>query len=89
MLECQARYIGEAITTLDRDQKTTLEVLKEKQESFNATIQKRLNESTMTTANCLSYFQTETGKIVTQWPGSTEDYAQATANFNISDFIWK
>jgi len=89
MLECQARYIGEAITTLDRDQKTSLEVLKKKQESFNATIQKRLNESTMTTANCLSYFQTETGKIVTQWPGSTEAYAQATANFNTSDFIWK
>ena len=89
MLECQARYIGEAITTLDKTKTTTLEVLKEKQKSFNIIIQKRLNQSTMTNANCLSYFQTETGKIVTQWPGSTEDYAQATANFNISDFIWK
>ena len=88
MLECQARYIGEAITILDKTKNTTLEVLEEKQLSFNANIQKRLNESTMSAENCLSYFQTKTGKIVTQWPGSTEDYAKATARLDTSDFIW-
>ena len=88
MLECQARYIGEAITTLDKTKNTTLEVL-EKKLSFNANIQKRLNESTMSAENCLSYFQTKTGKIVTQWPGSTEDYAKATARLDTSDFVWK
>lgn len=89
MLECQAHYIGEAITTLDKTKNTSVEVLEEKQQSFNLNIQKRLNESTMTSTNCLSYFQTRTGKIVTQWPGSTEDYARATARLDTSDFIWK
>ncbi|MEK9685370.1 MAG: NAD(P)/FAD-dependent oxidoreductase [Rhodospirillaceae bacterium] len=88
MLECQANYILQAITKLGDRRAVSLTVRKDRQDIFNATIQKRISESTMTANNCLSYFQTETGKVVTQWPGSTEDYTEATKTFDQDDFIW-
>ncbi len=89
MLECQARYITEAIQALDAKKTRSVMVRKERQDAFNADIQKRLSESTMTANNCLNYFQTETGKVVTQWPGSTQDYTVATAQLDENDFIWR
>lgn len=89
MLECQAAYVTQAIQELNQRPANSVEVRADIQSAFNARIQEKISRSTMTAENCLSYFQTESGKIVTQWPGSMLDYAEITRELHSTDYHWR
>jgi cation diffusion facilitator CzcD-associated flavoprotein CzcO len=80
MLESQFRYILGCLRT-----GRTLEVKKETQSAFNRELQERLRR-TVWNAGCDSWYQTEDGKQVTNWPGFTFAYRRATRRPDPRDF---
>ena len=86
MLECQANWIARALRHKRRKGLRTMEVTPEAQLRFNTELQARLGKTVMTADNCASYFQTPSGRIVTQWPGTMTSYALKTRRVRWKDF---
>ncbi|GAA0942171.1 NAD(P)/FAD-dependent oxidoreductase [Actinocorallia libanotica] len=80
MLESQFRYILGCLQTGG-----VLEVKKETQNAFNKDLQERMRR-TVWNAGCDSWYQTEDGKQVTNWPGFTFAYRRATRRPDLRDF---
>jgi cation diffusion facilitator CzcD-associated flavoprotein CzcO len=68
MLEGQIGYVVACLKRLQRGEIRTLDVKKTVQESFNATIQRRLKKSVWA-KGCNSWYLTAAGKNTTNWPG--------------------
>ena len=83
MLECQFRYVLEALSLL-RDAEA-LEVKREAANRFHHEVQDDLRK-TAWGAGCHSWYKTADGQIVNNWSGSVEDYKAATAHLNQSDY---
>lgn len=71
-LECQARYLGSALRTMTR-RGGALDVRSEVQDRYNAWLQSRAPAKTWE-SGCQNYYHSETGKLVTNWPGSSVLY---------------
>lgn len=84
MIECQGRYIVQALQAL-RD-KASLEVRPEVHERFNAQTQDRLKH-TVWNAGCSSWYHTADGRITNNWPGRTAEYRAMTAQFQPQDYL--
>ncbi|GAA2727148.1 NAD(P)/FAD-dependent oxidoreductase [Actinocorallia aurantiaca] len=80
MLESQFRYI---LGCLQID--GVLEVRKETQNAFNKNLQERMRR-TVWDAGCRSWYQTEDGKHVNNWPSFTFAYRRATRRPDPRDF---
>lgn len=87
ILECQARYIAAAAAKLKRTSGMTLSVRGDAQAAFNARVRRRLAKTVMAAPGCRSYFKTDSGEIVTQWPGFMLEYRFKTAFVNMRDFV--
>lgn len=86
MLEMQHRYIAQAIAYLREHPDASLEVRAERLAEFNAWLQHELEASSYS-ADCSSWYKNAAGKVINNWCGTADEYAQATAQFDLADFI--
>lgn len=86
MLECQARYIVDAIRTLRRKGARTLTVRENAQNRFIEEMTRRLAKTVPAMAICHTYFKTESGRITTQWPGYATEYRWRTRAVQLGDY---
>ena len=86
LLECQARYIAGAAKRLLRNRDIYMRLNDDVQTSYNASLQDRLTRTVVAHASCHSYFKTDSGDIVTQWPGFMLEYRMKTAFPRMRDF---
>ncbi len=86
MLECQARYIGQALQTMTREDLASIEVREDTHRRFNDSLQRRLRES-IWSGNCDSWYVDENGRIVNNWVGTTLEYRWRTRRFAARDHV--
>jgi len=91
MIECQTRYIVDAIKQ-QRTQRCQagggiLEVKESVQQTYNQNIQKNL-EGTVWQSGCASWYKSEDGKNFTLWPHSTVKYYFNTLSMNAKNYRW-
>jgi cation diffusion facilitator CzcD-associated flavoprotein CzcO len=84
ILESAANLVVDAVRRLARHG-GSLEVSASAQELFNARIDAELDRSVWT--KCDSYFRSPSGRIVTQWPYTELEYAQATERLRDVDWV--
>jgi len=85
MIESQVRYILRCLEWLDRAGDGDIEVRADVQRHFNETIQEQMRR-TVWQSGCKSWYQTETGRNTTIWPGFTVSYWWRTRSPRRGDF---
>jgi hypothetical protein len=76
MLECQMRYVVDAVRTLrDRDL-AWVDVREGPHRAFAAEMQRRLEGSVWT--SCDSWYRSPSGRITNNWPGLMTEYRART-----------
>ncbi len=83
MIECQARYIIQALQALKGHK--TIKVREEPFAAFNQEMQDRLKNMAWA-SGCTSWYQTADGHNPTNWPGPTAEYRERTAAFDAADY---
>ncbi|MDH3236869.1 MAG: NAD(P)/FAD-dependent oxidoreductase, partial [Alphaproteobacteria bacterium] len=86
MLESQIRYVLSALRAMRRRRAQAMEVREARQRDFNDDIQARIGETVLVHEGCHSYFQTASGKVVTQWPGFMMAYRMRTRRVVSADY---
>ncbi|WP_307828394.1 NAD(P)/FAD-dependent oxidoreductase [Antrihabitans sp. YC2-6] len=79
MLECQARYIRQAITHAQQKQRPIM-VRESVAEEFDAGLQERLVDGVW--SQCSSWYRNSSGRVSTNWPGLQTEYRKRTASFD-------
>ncbi|WP_217641830.1 NAD(P)/FAD-dependent oxidoreductase [Arthrobacter sp. UCD-GKA] len=72
--EAQAAFIASVISSMDDRGASTVDVSRKQFESYNTWLQDRLGLTVW--GETRNYFQSKTGKIVSQWPDGPEMYLQ-------------
>lgn len=80
--EAQARYIVQAVRLLSV--RRPVEVRAEVAAAFDAEMQRRLAASVW--VGCDSWYRTDGGRVVTNWPGMADEYAARTARLDAADY---
>ncbi len=80
--EAQARYIVQAVRMLAG--RGPVEVRPEVAAAFDAEMQRRLGASVW--VGCESWYRTEGGRVVTNWPGMASEYAARTARLHEAEY---
>jgi cation diffusion facilitator CzcD-associated flavoprotein CzcO len=86
MLECQARYVGQAVRTMAVDDLASVEVREDVHRRFNDSLQRRLRASVWA-GGCASWYVDEHGRIVNNWVGTTLEYRWRTRRFDRRDHL--
>ncbi|WP_083441583.1 flavin-containing monooxygenase [Nitriliruptor alkaliphilus] len=86
MLECQARYIGQAVARMAEDDLASIEVREDVHRRFNDSLQRRLQGSVWA-GGCDSWYVDEHGRIVNNWAGTTLEYRWRTRRFVARDHL--
>ena len=84
MIECQTRYILQAVRRLRAGAARAFDVRPETQKLFNEEVQAELRGRAWTTG-CRSYFMNAAGRIVTQWHKPSRHYWWRTLRFDPRD----
>jgi cation diffusion facilitator CzcD-associated flavoprotein CzcO len=82
MLECQARYLGQAVAHLGRHGPLT--VREDVEESWDDGLQARLVDGVW--SRCTSWYRKASGRVTTNWPGTVTEYRRRTARFDPADY---
>ena len=85
MIESQVNLVRQCIETLLNENLPSLEVRPAVHRRFNETLQQRMKD-TVWQSGCQSWYQEESGKNTTLWPGYTFEYWLRTKRFNPDDF---
>jgi cation diffusion facilitator CzcD-associated flavoprotein CzcO len=80
MLESQARYVGQAVSSLAADSGRPIMVRPEVEAAYDREIQERLVDGVW--AQCHSWYRVASGRITTNWPRLPFEYRRATARFD-------
>lgn len=86
MLEAQARHMRQTIDRLRVRGHRAVEVTEAAEESYDQEVQKRLGRSVW--AQCNSWYRHASGRITSNWPGSTHPYAKRTRTLEPEAFTW-
>ena len=86
MLECQSRYVVNAIKTLQARRARYMNVRADRQRDFNVEAQARLSTTIPARADCFTYFKDPSGKITTNWPGYATEYRWRTRAVKSRDY---
>ncbi|MDL5157840.1 flavin-containing monooxygenase [Actinomycetospora termitidis] len=86
MIECQARYVAQAISTVHELGCSGLDVRAEVLQRSNAAVQRRLEKGIWTRGGCTSWYLDAAGVNRTIWPGFTVRYWAETRRFRAADF---
>lgn len=84
MLEVQYEFVIQAIAALEGPV-AALDVDREVQVEYNNHLQQQLQASVFA-SGCQSWYRNSTGRIVTNWWGSVEDYRAKAGTLNLNDF---
>jgi len=79
MIECQVDYSLRKIQRLERDGLAWIDVRPESMESYNAELQKQIAQVEVWGASCNGYYRSASGRIVTQWPHTMDDFRDQLA----------
>jgi cation diffusion facilitator CzcD-associated flavoprotein CzcO len=85
MIECQTGYLGQAVARLVSGDAGAIEVRKDVAERYDKEMQERLAHSVWA-RGCTSWYQTPSGRITTNWPGTVQEYRERTALFDATDY---
>ena len=88
MIEAQVHYIMEALKTMQARQARSTDVKKEVEQKYNEEIQAKLSRSVWQSGGCVSWYQTQSGKNVTLWPGFTFTFMNRTKHFEPEKYEW-
>ncbi len=79
MIECQVDYALRQIQRIERDGLAWIDVRPKNMETYNAELQKQIGEVKVWGANCNGYYRSASGRIVTQWPHTMDDFRDQLA----------
>jgi cation diffusion facilitator CzcD-associated flavoprotein CzcO len=85
MIESQLNYVLDALRLLDAHGAVALDTRRDRQEAYNATLQRRLDGSVWTAGGCASWYLDDDGRNRTLWPGYTFDFRRRTRKVRPSD----
>jgi cation diffusion facilitator CzcD-associated flavoprotein CzcO len=86
MIEGHIQYIASCLETMQLQGLATVQVRQQVQERFNRWVQKRMQRTIWATGGCRNRYQTSAGKHVAIWPGSTFDFRNRTARFDLQNY---
>ncbi|MBF6455412.1 flavin-containing monooxygenase [Nocardia cyriacigeorgica] len=85
-MEAQIEYLTEAIQILLRRDLRMLEVDRNRQDRYNARLQRRLAATTWN-SGCRSWYLTEDGFNATMYPGFGTQYVRELSRVNLDDYV--
>jgi len=86
MIECQLRYLVDALRRMDAGGLAAIEPTPAAQRRWNAEVQRRMRRTVWTTGGCASWYQDDRGRVPTLWPASTLRFARATRSVDLSEY---
>jgi cation diffusion facilitator CzcD-associated flavoprotein CzcO len=84
MIECQARYIRQALTRLTGHPDHTLEVTEQAAAAFDTRTQHRLRRTPW--SSCSSWYRDAAGRVTNNWPGTVTAYRLRTRTLHPADY---
>jgi cation diffusion facilitator CzcD-associated flavoprotein CzcO len=85
MIESQLNYLLDAMRLLDENGAVAIDTRRDRQDAFNATVQRRFAGSVWTEGGCASWYLDEHGKNRVLWPRHTFVYRRRTRKVRPSD----
>lgn len=85
-MEAQIDYMVEAIRTIIDNDLRILDVRQDKQDDYNADLQRRLQKTTWN-SGCRSWYLTEDGFNATMFPGFASQYVNQLRTVELDDFV--
>ncbi len=85
MIESQLSFLLDALRLVDAQGATAIDTLRDRQDAYNADVQRRLAGSVWMTGGCTSWYLDANGNNRTVWPGYTFDYRRRTRKVNPAD----
>jgi hypothetical protein len=85
MIESQLNYVLDALRVLDDHGAVALDTRRDRQDAYNATLQRRLDGSVWTAGGCASWYLDDDGRNRTLWPGYTFDFRRRTRKVRPAD----
>ena len=86
MLEAQARHMRQVLDRLEAGRWQTVEVTEEAERELDTATQERLGSSVW--GQCDSWYRHASGRITSNWPGSTKPFERRTQHLAPEDFAW-
>jgi cation diffusion facilitator CzcD-associated flavoprotein CzcO len=86
MLESQARYIVDAVRTLERGNLAAVEVRADVEHAGIVDLQRRLAGTVWNRGGCSSWYLDSTGRNSVMWPTFTFSYRNATRRFDLDSY---
>lgn len=84
MLECQARYVRQAMQHILAVPERCVDVRRDVEARWDREIQGRLERSVW--SRCSSWYRNAYGRVVSIWPGRTLEYRRRTRRFDPRDY---
>jgi cation diffusion facilitator CzcD-associated flavoprotein CzcO len=81
MIECQVRYVLDAILTMRRERWASVDVRESVQEAYVAELDRRSVDTVWLSGGCTSYY-IDGGRNFSLWPGYTFEFAWRTRRFD-------
>ena len=88
MHECQARYIMQCLRAMSERRAAAMEVRADVMRRSCDEVQERLAASVMAASHCHSYAMDQSGRVITQYPGSQSDYERETTLLDANDYVF-
>ncbi len=85
MIESQTRYLLDALRTVDAAGAVAIDTRQDRQDAFNADLQRRFAGSVWTSGGCASWYLDAQGRNRTLWPGYTFDFRRRTRRIDPAD----
>jgi cation diffusion facilitator CzcD-associated flavoprotein CzcO len=86
MLEAQARHIRQTVDRMHAGSYRTVQVTADAERAYDQDVQGQLSHSVW--AHCDSWYRHASGRITSNWPGSTHPYAKRTKSLDPDAFEW-
>ncbi len=86
MIECQVKYVMQALRHLTGANKKSLQLRPDIQSADYALTQRKM-KTTVWSSGCHSWYQNAEGQIDTLWPGYTWEYWLQTRSFTATDYV--
>jgi cation diffusion facilitator CzcD-associated flavoprotein CzcO len=86
MVECQLRYVLDALDFLGPGDDVVAEVLEPVAQSFSDQVQRKM-QGTVWASGCASWYQNEAGRNVAMWPDYTTAYRRQIKRFDPTDYL--
>ncbi len=87
IMEDQARYVVDALRTMDERRLASVDVRVEVQDEFNALVDERLATSVWNAGGCASYYLDRNGRNSFMYPWSTLHYRRRTRRFDVDSYV--